>query len=288
MSLLQTGDEIGDVKAGDLVIAGKTKEIWTRMGYPNMVIAYSTDRITAGDGARSDIIPGKGVVSNRTTCAVFNYLMRRGIPTAYMRKVSDAAFLARKCRMLPLEVINRRVAPAGASVLKREPDMPVDKRFDPPRFELFLKTTGEHWKEHQLECDDPYIQIDGQYLDLFHPKKPLSEGRILRLHQNDVFDDPDDFGRIPEIEKLSRKIFELHEVGLKTQGFELIDGKDEFGVGLDGRLYLADVRDAESIRVKKDGKHFDKQPYRNGVPAADMLEKFSVLMEASERMVRFG
>ena len=59
---------------GTLVAKGKTKKIHQVPGSPDLVTILSKDDITAGDGAKHDIIPQKGRLANETTCNVFRLL----------------------------------------------------------------------------------------------------------------------------------------------------------------------------------------------------------------------
>jgi len=58
-------------KLGALVTEGKTKRIHRIAGNPDLVTVMSKDDITAGDGAKHDVIPGKGRLATATTCNVF-------------------------------------------------------------------------------------------------------------------------------------------------------------------------------------------------------------------------
>jgi phosphoribosylaminoimidazole-succinocarboxamide synthase len=284
--ILKPNSRVGNVVIGDQpIIVGKTKELWPIVGDSDHGVEFSTNRITAGDGARSDVIEGKGAVSNITTCAVFKYLRKKGIPTAFIRQLTDTAFVAVICEMLPLEVVLRYDAPSGASVLKREPNLKPGHVFDPLLFELFLKTSKNRWKEHQLPCDDPYMIIDYEQnaARLHHPKQQLEVGKpFLVIPLGEIFDPSLHVeSLIRDIERISRKTFLLHAEALAKQGFHLHDCKYEYGLSKRKEVLLADVIDAESIRVSRDGIPFDKQPYRDGVPAANMLEKFEVIADAS-------
>jgi phosphoribosylaminoimidazole carboxylase/phosphoribosylaminoimidazole-succinocarboxamide synthase len=69
-------------------------------------------------------------------------LQQAGIPTAYVQQISDTEILAKKCYMIPLEVIIRRYA--VGSYLDRMPQFKREGtpyRFHRLKFELFLKTS---------------------------------------------------------------------------------------------------------------------------------------------------
>src|SRR5262245_46157799 len=108
-----------DTPSSGLVAEGKTKKIVALAGNPELVTLVSKDDITAGDGAKHDIIPNKGKYANETTCNVFRLLKACGLPVAFERQDSPTSFIAPKCDMLPYEVVLRREA--HGSYLKRYP-----------------------------------------------------------------------------------------------------------------------------------------------------------------------
>lgn len=59
---------------GAFVTEGKTKTIHLLKDGSDLVVVNSKDDITAGDGAKHDVIPDKGRLANATTCNVFRLL----------------------------------------------------------------------------------------------------------------------------------------------------------------------------------------------------------------------
>ena len=93
---------------GALVTEGKTKRIHQLAGSTDLVSMISKDDITAGDGAKHDVIQEKGTLANRTTCNVFRLLKACGLPIGFEEQDSPTSFIAPKCTMLPYEVVTRR------------------------------------------------------------------------------------------------------------------------------------------------------------------------------------
>ena len=67
---------------GALVTEGKTKKIF-RINGSDLVSVVAKDDITAGDGAKHDVIPDKGRLATATTCNVFRLLKACGLPIAF-------------------------------------------------------------------------------------------------------------------------------------------------------------------------------------------------------------
>src|SRR6478736_3046975 len=77
------------------------------------VLIRSKDDITAGDGAKHDVIDGKAASSTTTTCNIFRLLDGQGVPTHFIEQLDAVTFRARKVEMIPLELVARRIAAGG-------------------------------------------------------------------------------------------------------------------------------------------------------------------------------
>src|SRR5450830_1856413 len=152
---------------GALVAEGKTKKIHLVKGSSDRVTVVAKDDITAGDGAKHDIIPDKGRMATATTCNVFRLLQACGLPVAFIEQDSAISFAAPKCLMLPYEVVVRREA--HGSYLKRNPHLSKGKPFI---------------------CDDPLLHYaqGASQIQLFNPAKPIhGQEPFLVLAGSEVF-----------------------------------------------------------------------------------------------------
>lgn len=111
--------------------------MWELVDHPDLCILESKDRITAGDGAKAHDLEGKAEISNATNGKVFEILNSVGMMTAFVKPAGPTAFVAKKCSMVPIEWVTRRLA--TGSFLKRREGVPEGYRFNPPIQETFFK-----------------------------------------------------------------------------------------------------------------------------------------------------
>ncbi len=265
---------------GALVIEGKTKKVYQIKGGADLVAVISKDDITAGDGAKHDIIPDKGRLANATTSNVFRLLKACGLPVAFVEQDSATSFVAPNCVMLPYEVVVRREA--HGSYLKRNPHFAKGQLFPQLIVEFFLKTKDKDWKGKPLTCDDPLLiySKDAEKIQLFNPAKPLQgQEPFLTLAQSDVFSRDDEWKIFPDMRRIARHAFLVLEKAWQLEGGALVDFKVEFGYDQKGNLLLADVIDNDSWRVIEGGSYIDKQVYRDGGALDDVAAKYRRVAE---------
>ena len=260
---------------GALVAEGKTKTIHRIVGSPDLVALVSKDDITAGDGAKHDVIAGKGALANRTTCNVFRLLKACGLPLAFEEQDSATSFVGPQCTMLPYEVVTRREA--HGSYLKRNPHISKGQLFPKLLVEFYLKTKDKAWKGKPLVADDPLMDYrpgDPQ-IRLLNPAKPLQgQEPFLVLADTEVFAHKDEWKHFAEMQRIARQTFLVLEKAWQVEGGTLVDLKVEFGLDSKGRLLLADVIDNDSWRVLENGAYIDKQVYRDGGALDTVVEKY--------------
>jgi phosphoribosylaminoimidazole carboxylase / phosphoribosylaminoimidazole-succinocarboxamide synthase len=253
---------------GKRIAEGKTKTIFTVLNDPELVFLVAKDDLTAGDGAKHDIIVGKGKLANETTCNVFTLLKSNGIPVAYHSKKGARGFLATKCEMLSYEVIVRREA--RGSYLKRNPELEIGHRFDELLVEFFLKTSGRKWQGKSIPVDDPLMVLKDEVSYLYLPSVPLCE--------QTPFAEFDGYPpRYEQMAEIAKKTFMILEQGWDRLGRKLVDFKVEFGYDVNNKLLLADVIDNDSWRLVDNGKYIDKQVYRSVEEVGGLYEQVAML-----------
>src|SRR5665213_789710 len=105
MKLQQSGTSAVNVQLttkhslGALVIEGKTKKVYKIKD--GLVAVIAKDDITAGDGAKHDVIPDKGRIATATTSNVFRLLKACGLPVGFIEQAREPSFVPPNCAMLP-------------------------------------------------------------------------------------------------------------------------------------------------------------------------------------------
>lgn len=238
---------------GPLLAEGKTKQIFAHSTNPDYAVVVSKDDITAGDGARRHVIPGKGALSGATTANIFTLLQRHNVPTHFVSQLSDTDMVVQRCQMIPIEVVTRRHA--TGSYVRRHPEVSEGQRFDPLVVEFFFKDDANH---------DPLMSID----ELIHAKIT-------------------DKSTLEEITVIAKNVFEILEQAWLAQHVTLVDMKIEFGRTNAGDLVVADVIDNDAWRVWPQGNKdqmLDKQVYRNMREVTDEgLAQIKALYETVKR-----
>ncbi len=249
---------------------------------PTWSSVVAKDDITAGDGAKHDVIPDKGRLATATTCNVFRLLKACGLPVAFEEQNSATSFIAPPCTMLPYEVVVRREA--HGSALKRSPHFAKGQLFPKLLVEFYLKTKDKDWKGKPLVADDPLMQYEdgGAQIKLFNPAKPiLGSEPFLVLQTADVFSHPEEYKFFPEMRRIARQAFLVLERAWALEGGTLVDFKVEFGFDAKGNLLLADVIDNNSWRVLENGAYIDKQVYRDGGALDTVAAKYKQVAETT-------
>ncbi len=250
---------------------------------------HSKADITAGDGAKHDILPGKAEYSTTTTSNVFQLLKECGLPVAFYVQDSPTSFLAPICEMLPFEVVVRRSA--HGSYLKRNPTMQKGDLLPELLVEFYLKTSGKRWKEFNLACDDPLMEIHkhGGYVDLWKPNEPLIKGcHFLRLKRSEIMEHSGDWGLLEDMSELALMAFRMLRRAWDLKGFDLADFKIEFGLDESGKFYIADVIDNDSWRLLQDGEYMDKQIYRDGGNLKTVQENYAMIAHLTTNFKRYA
>lgn len=263
---------------------GKTKIVEPLWSGSEIALVTTKNDITAGDGTKHDLLPGKAELSTRTTCNIFEFLQEKNVPVAYIGRDGSTTFLTRFCEMIPVEIVVR--LEADGSYLKRYPNVDKGYRFNQGELEFFYKTKGRRIGDQELPCDDPLMVIDVEnwQIDLYRPDRPAEEGRIgpLNLPSEDI---KTLIERLQSCGKLARGVAgHLELAWYRLQG-RLVDFKIECGQQSDGQIVVADVIDCDSWRVWWKDIQLSKQGYRDGDDLGRVLGVYRLAASLTDYLV---
>ncbi|NLM83355.1 MAG: phosphoribosylaminoimidazolesuccinocarboxamide synthase [Clostridiales bacterium] len=207
---------------------GKAKKVFATDD-PELVIVEYKDDATAFNGEKRGTIVGKGVINNKMTNYFMRLLSESGIPTHFVRELSDRETLVRRVDIVPLEVIVRNIAAGSFS-----------KRYGVEEGRVLGRPTLEFsYKNDAL--GDPLINA-------YH-----AEALSLAT--------PEEIARITEY---AFKINDILRDFLTQCGITLVDFKLEFGKTSSGEIILADEISPDTCRFwdAKTGEKLDKDRFR--------------------------
>jgi len=243
---------------------GKTKIIYENADDPRTVYMRFKDDITAGDGAKHDVLEGKAVLDWQVNRDIFEFLNRSGIRTHYLGSPEEKLTLVRKLdRKIDLEVVTRRIA--AGSILKWG-GAAEGTRYDPV-------ITQFHYKDDPLH--DP--MLDDRYVDYMIAAKGSVEYARMR--------------------EMNAEVLLCLEKAFAHFDVQLVDMKLEYGI-IDGEVVVIDEITGGSFRLwpyrhktpnlqqanvlselDPEGR-LDKDLYRMG----EGLDKVKVRFEATARI----
>lgn len=213
--------------------AGKTKTV-TASAEPARVILTFRDDITAGDGKKHAILPGKGKVNAAITARLYEILTENEIPNHLVKRLDENRLLVKKLNMIPIEVVCRiRAAGHFIGIGKQ---FKSGEKLPFPIVEFYLKDDSLH---------DP--MLTDQHIKLFQ-----------------LADDED----IETMKQVTLKAATVLEKLFDDRGAILVDFKLEFGRDGNGDLMIGDELSPDSWRLwdKETKEILDKDRFRKDLP----------------------
>ena len=207
---------------------GKAKKVFATEDPELLIVSYKDDA-TAFNGLKKGTIVGKGVINNRMSNLLMQRLEKFGIPTHFIKELSDRETLVKKVYIVPLEVIIRNIA-AGS----------------------FSKRYGV---EEGFVFETPTIEFSYKNDELGDPLMDEYHAVAMKLATKE------------EIENIKKYAFGVNEQ-LKAFwaecGVTLVDFKLEFGKLSDGTIVLADEISPDTCRLwdSETGEKLDKDRFR--------------------------
>ncbi|MCM3548637.1 phosphoribosylaminoimidazole-succinocarboxamide synthase [Niallia circulans] len=216
---------------GELLYEGKAKRIFRSSEEGELWVEYKDDA-TAFNGEKKETLAGKARLNNEISSLIFATLAKKGIPSHFIRRLSDTEQLVKQVDIIPLEVVVRNVV--AGSMAKRlgiEEGTALKK----PLVEFYYKDDA---------LGDPLVTEDHiGILDV------AAAEEVAQLKQMAA--------------AVNNELIEL----FATVGVQLIDFKLEFGRTQAGELLLADEISPDTCRLwDKDTKErFDKDLFRRNL-----------------------
>ena len=195
----------------DMLYEGKAKKVFKTEDADLLIVEYKDDA-TAFNGLKKGTISGKGVINNRMTNVIFEYLGKKGVETHLVEELSDRETLVKKVSIVPLEVIIRNVV-AGS----------------------FSKKFGV---EEGTKLISPILEFSYKNDELGDPM--INDMQILALG----------LATKEELENISEQALRINELMKEfflEKGIKLIDFKIEFGRFKD-RIILSDEVSPDTCR----------------------------------------
>ena len=207
---------------------GKAKKVYATADENLYIVSYKDDA-TAFNGLKKGTIAGKGVINNRMSNMLMQMLEQQGVPTHFVKELSDRDTLVKKVSIVPLEVIIRNIS-AGS----------------------FAKHYGV---EEGIVFDAPTIEFSYKNDELGDPLLNAYHALALKLATRE---------EIEIIKDYSFRVNEALKEFWKASGVTLVDFKLEFGRLSDGTIVLADEISPDTCRLwdSETGMKLDKDRFR--------------------------
>ena len=225
---------------------GKAKKVF-KTDDPELLIVEYKDDATAFNGLKKGTIVGKGVINNKMSNRLMAMLEKNGIPTHFVKELSDRETLVKKVQIVPLEVIVRNIS---AGSFAKHYGVEEGIVFDQPTFEFSYKNDA---------LGDPLLNT--------------SHALALKLATAQ---------EIETIRTYALKINELLKAFWLSCGVTLVDFKLEFGRLSDGTIVLADEISPDTCRLwdAKTHEKLDKDRFRRDMGGVE--EAYAEIMRRLE------
>ena len=229
---------------------GKAKKVFATDD-PELLIVDYKDDATAFNGLKKGTIAGKGVINNQMSNRLMAYLEKQGIPTHFVKELSERETLVKKVSIVPLEVIVRNIA-AGS----------------------FSKHYGV---EEGVVFEQPTIEFSYKNDELGDPLLNTYHALALKLATPE---------EIKTIEDYSFRINDALKAFWLTCGVTLVDFKLEFGRLSHRRLVSGLISSARTM-VPSDSKtheKLDKDRFRRDMGGVE--EAYAEIMKRLEEHLK--
>lgn len=233
------------MQKGKQLYEGKAKRVY-ETDDPKAVIVDYKDDATAFDGKKKGSIAGKGVINNRMSNYMFRMLETKGVPTHFIKELSERETLVKRVEIVPVEVIVRNVA--AGSMAKR-----------------YGLTEGS-----ALLC--PVIEYSLKSDALGDPLMNASHAIAMGLATPE---------ELATIDRMALVVREELTAYMAQRGIRLVDFKLEFG-RFEGGIVLADEISPDTCRLwdMETNEKLDKDRFRRDLGGVE-----EAYQEAAHRLM---
>jgi phosphoribosylaminoimidazole-succinocarboxamide synthase len=215
------------MERGELLYEGKAKQVYGTPD-PDLLIQHFKDDATAFNAQKRGTIVDKGILNNRMSEVLFRFLEEEGVPTHFVRRLSDRDMLIRACEIVKIEVVARNLI-AGS----------LAKRLGRPEGEKLPEPILEHYYKDDA-LGDP--MINDWHIRLM---------KLATAHE------------LSAINEAALRVNALLREFLDKRDIVLVDMKLEFGRH-HGKMLVADEICPDTCRFwdKSTGQKLDKDRFR--------------------------
>ena len=225
------------------IYEGKAKKVY-KTDDPELYIVDYKDDATAFNGLKKGTIAGKGIINNQMSNRLMQMIEQKGVPTHFVRELSERETLVKKVSIVPLEVIVRNIA-AGS----------------------FSKRYGV---DEGMVFEEPVIEFSYKNDALGDPLLNTDHALALKVATR---------AEIDTIKSYALKFNSILKAFWAECGVTLVDFKLEFGKTSDGSIILADEISPDTCRLwdSATGEKLDKDRFRRDLGGVE--EAYAEIMK---------
>ena len=227
----------------ELIYEGKAKKVYSHDDEDKVIIVFKDDA-TAFNALKKAKFEGKGKLNCLISSKIFEVLINNNIPTHFVELENENSFIAKKIKVIPLEIVLRNIAYGS---LCKQTTIKSGTVLENPLIDIYLKND---------ELNDPLITKDR--IKLMNILSPQDLDFIIDL---------------------TSKINVILKSFFKNIQLKLVDFKLEFGYDSKNNLILGDEISPDNCRLwdlnqKNDTiVSLDKDRFRNDL--GGLIEAYS-------------
>ena len=225
------------------IYEGKAKKVY-KTDDPELYIVDYKDDATAFNGLKKGTIAGKGIINNQMSNRLMQMIDQKGVPTHFVRELSERETLVKKVSIVPLEVIVRNIAAGSFS--------------------------NRYGVDEGMVFEEPVIEFSYKNDALGDPLLNTDHALALKVATR---------AEIDTIKSYALKVNSILKAFWAECGVTLVDFKLEFGKTTDGSIILADEISPDTCRLwdSATGEKLDKDRFRRDLGGVE--EAYAEIMK---------